>query len=613
LAKFKKDEEKLNNQKLKIEAEININEKDYKKKLKEHYKKYQEAINSASDFNGNITPKKQAKIESQFNGELTNINSKDKYVKSVNELKNIENQLSKNKLKQEEWSSKVDELNLKLAKTQGLDEINDKIGNINNSIKSTVKKVGKWTLAILGVRSAYTAIRSAMGIISQYDENMSANVNYMKFVLANTIKPLIEWIIKAGYSILGFVGRIIYLLTGKNIFQNSGIKDFEKAMKSSSKSAKEIDKSLTGWDSINTLGDNTKDSNNDITLPTQDFDLSNMVKYKTKLEKYISDIIGDWFSLGEEMKNALSNTEAFDQAYGVWSLFMQGIVQLFLGIWEILTGVVELFGGILDIIVGIFTGNFDLIKQGWKAVVNGIINILTGAIDIISGIIKTVIGFIVGLVGEAWQVICGILSIVGSWIYNYIIKPIMAFFASLWDGIISGVKNAVSVVKSVFSSVISFFKNLISTIVNLFRNLGTKVGDVIGGAFKSVINGILGAIENILNFPIKSINKLIDIINEVPGINIRRLSTFSLPRMKTGGIVDVPKRGVNIGGAIAGEAGAEGVLPLTDESTMRRLGQEIAKWIVLNVELNNYIDGRLLCKIIKKIMNGQEFSTNGGI
>ncbi len=573
-------------------------------------------IQANSNYKGIIDGSKELKINNKYNNQLSNLDLKmnTDNSKAFFELEKIENQISQNKLKQEGWNSKVDELNLKLAKSQGLDDINDKIGNINNSIKSTIKKVGKWTLAIFGVRSAYMGIRNAMGIISQYDDKMSANINYMKFVLSNTIKPLIEWIIKAGYSILGFVGRIIYLLTGKNIFKNSGIKDFEKAMSSSSKSAKDIDKSIANFDDLTILNDSSNSSGGEnIALPNQDFDLSNVATYKTKLEGYMSDIISDWFTLGEEMKSALSNPEAFNQAYGVWSLFMQGIVQLFLGIWEILTGVVELFGGILDIIVGIFTGNFELIKQGWNAVIDGIVNILSGAINIIVGIIKTIVGFIVGLVGEAWAVIWGILSTVGSWIYDNIIKPVADFFVGLWNGIIEGVKNAVSIIKSIFNSVISFFKNLISTIVGLFKNIGTKVGDVIAGAFKTVINGILGAIENILNFPIKSVNKLLDIINKVPGINIGKLSTFNLPRMATGGIVDVPKRGVNIGGAIAGEAGAEGVLPLTNEDTMRRLGQEIAKWIVLNIQLNNYIDGRLLCKIIKKIMNGQEFSTNGGI
>ena len=71
----------------------------------------------------------------------------------------------------------------------------------------------------------------------------------------------------------------------------------------------------------------------------------------------------------------------------------------------------------------------------------------------------------------------------------------------------------------------------------MFRNIGTKVGNAISGAFRVVINGILGAIEGILNFPIKSVNKLIGVINKVPGINIGTLPTFNLPRLAKGTVI----------------------------------------------------------------------------
>lgn len=613
LQKFKKDGEKLNNQKLEIEAKLNLDDSEYQRKIKEIERKRQNEIKVNTNTFGVIDSSKETKINNKYDNQIANlgINMEKEIANADYELRKIEEQLTTTKNKQDEWNSKVDELNLKLAKSQGLDDINEKIDGINNSIKSTIRKVSKWTLAIFGIRSAYTAIRSAMGTISQYDDKMSANVNYMKYVLANTIKPLIEWIIKAGYSILGFVGRIVYLLTGKNIFKNSGIKDFEKSMKNSSKNAKDIKKTLLGFDELNVLDDSSSNSS-DFVLPNQDFDLSNVANYKSQVEIYIEELIGKWFNLGEEMKNALSNTKVFDDAFGIWSLFIQGVVQLFLGLWKVITGTVEILGGILDIIVGIFTGNFELIKEGWDALVNGFINLLSGAVDLIVGIIKILVGLIIGILGEAWSGIKSILSTITNFVKLYVITPISKFCDLLWSGIISGVKGAANVVKNVFSSVVTFFKKIISTIVSLFKTIGTKVGNVIASAFKLVINGILAAIENILNFPIKSVNKLLDVINKVPGINISRLSTFNLPRMATGGIVDVPRRGVNIGGAIAGEAGAEGVLPLTDSDTMARLGQEIGKWITLNIDLVGKIDMRVFFRAFVQYCKNQQFNKNGG-
>lgn len=157
---------------------------------------------------------------------------------------------------------------------------------------------------------------------------------------------------------------------------------------------------------------------------------------------------------------------------------------------------------------------------------------------------------------------------------------------------------------------ITFFSDLISKIVGLFKTIGTKVGDAIGSAFKIVINGVLKAIENILNFPIKSINKLLDVINAVPGINIKTLPTFSLPRLAVGGIVNMPGRGVPVGGSITGEAGREGVIPLTDSQAMETLGATIGKYININLTNITKLDNRQIAKEQKKINAQNDFAFN---
>lgn len=136
------------------------------------------------------------------------------------------------------------------------------------------------------------------------------------------------------------------------------------------------------------------------------------------------------------------------------------------------------------------------------------------------------------------------------------------------------------------------------------------MANVIGGAFKTVINGVLKAIENILNFPIKSINKLIDVINAVPGINISTLPTFKLPRLAKGGIINQPGRGIPVGSAIGGERGQEGVIPLTDSQQMQLLGEAIGKYINLNATIPIYMGNRQIAREIKKINAQNDFAFN---
>ena len=149
-------------------------------------------------------------------------------------------------------------------------------------------------------------------------------------------------------------------------------------------------------------------------------------------------------------------------------------------------------------------------------------------------------------------------------------------------------------------------------IVGLFKKIGIKVGDAISGAFKAVINGVLKAIENILNFPIKSINKLINVINKVPGINLGTLPTFKLPRLAKGGIINQPGRGVPIGygQAIGGENRAEGVIPLTDSQQMQLLGEAIGRYVTINANITNTMNGRVISRELQKVNNTNDFAFN---
>jgi hypothetical protein len=181
----------------------------------------------------------------------------------------------------------------------------------------------------------------------------------------------------------------------------------------------------------------------------------------------------------------------------------------------------------------------------------------------------------------------------------------------LWEGIGNGVISVVNFMINKFNSITNFFGELISKILNFFGNLGGKAGEVVVGAFKTVVNGVLGAIESILNTPIKAINSLIKTINKVPGINLKSLGTFNLPRLAVGGIVNMPGRGVPVGGAIAGEVSKEGVLPLTDSQAMEELGATIGRYITINANITNTMNGRVISRELQKINSNSDFARNG--
>lgn len=127
-----------------------------------------------------------------------------------------------------------------------------------------------------------------------------------------------------------------------------------------------------------------------------------------------------------------------------------------------------------------------------------------------------------------------------DWLFGKVeevVGKVWATVSNVIENIKQAFKGAWDFITGIFSNIVGFFQGIWDRVVGIFREVGTKVGNAIGGAFKGVVNGVLATVENILNGPIRAINGLIDVINNVPGIELGHLNEFNLPRMEYGGIV----------------------------------------------------------------------------
>ena len=505
-------------------------------------------------------------------------------------------------------------------------------GDIGKSLKGIIKNVAKWSLAIIGIRSVYLGIRQAMSTLTQYDDQLRANIDYMKFAIANTLKPVIEWIVKALYEILSTMGRIIYLTSGYNIFKNSGIKDYEKAMKKSEGSAKEIKKTLAGFDEMNILSD-TKTGGGGSSFVTPDMpDLSEAVDKTSVLEKTVWKLNDAWHSVGEEMGKALSNPQVFQKAFGVWGKAIEGITRMFYGLYEAIEGITDVVSGVILIVQGIVEGNYELFAEGFKKFWEGIKKIFIGFANSIVGIIQTLWGTIIGILGTILQ-----------WIDDNFIKPL-----------INGIKIGIENIKTKVKSIVDWAKTkVIEPLITNFNNLKTKVGSVFTGIydkassifgkiktyiidkviepvvkkfsdFKTSITGTFTSLGNVfrtignifidaINTIIKGLNKIsVKVPDWVPkyggkkwGFDIREI-----PRLERGGIVHNPGPGVMMGSYVAGEGKyPEAVLPL-DDNTMDRLGEAIARHMTINANITNNMNGRVISRELQKINAENIFAFN---
>lgn len=140
------------------------------------------------------------------------------------------------------------------------------------------------------------------------------------------------------------------------------------------------------------------------------------------------------------------------------------------------------------------------------------------------------------------------------------IDKIKGFFSGLWQKI-----------KDTFGGIKDFFAGIWDSIKETFTTIGTKIGDAIGGAFKTAINAVLETVENAINTVPDAINGAIDLLNELPGVDIGSMDYISLPRLAKGGIVDRSTL------AMVGENGREAILPLeNNKAALKEIAALIA-------------------------------------
>lgn len=303
-------------------------------------------------------------------------------------------------------------------------------------------------------------------------------------------------------------------------------------------------------------------------------------------------------------------------------------------IWDVISSVLDALGGLIDFIAGVFTGDWERAWEGIKsffsgiweaiksivsAVWNAIKSTISTVINTISTIISTVLNSIKTTFSTIWNsikttvttIINSIKSTISTVInavsttISTVLNSIKTTFSTVWNSIKTTVSTIINSVKSTISTVMGSIQTGISTALssiktnwsNMWTNMKTTVVNIFNGiwsSIKGVINSIIGGIESMANAVIKGINSMIKALNNlsfdvpdwVPGIggktfgfNIPTISTISIPRLATGGVVDQATV------AMIGEAGKEAVVPLENNTGwMDKIAARIGEIISVNLQ-----------------------------
>jgi len=655
LQKYAKEQEKLMEQKeqfgdlKKYEDEIRALEEVIKKR-EEFAKKWEETEGRPVKASFGIETL-------ELKDKLTDINAK--YQEQKQAYDEIDQKIVRNTNDIATMNTQIAETEKKLKKGEGWEEVKRSIEDSSKSLTKLITKTGKYALAIFGIRGAYTSIRSAMSIISQYDKQMATDIEYIRYTLAMTLKPVIEWLLQAVVKLLQYVNYLAKAWFNVSLFSANSAKDFQKAkngLSGANKEAKKLKKTLAGFDELNILNDPSQGNG----ALTPSFELGALTELKdSEVPQWLLDLkeIGKWIIdnwplvigilagtavaitaikyligtpggagiLGVAAALASISLLISSLSYMIETLSSKGM-----DFYDVLSYLAVVFGSIIALMAAIALLGpamsaglvpFSILLLEISAVLIVMALTIPTILDALGNFIVKIGPSMVDILKTIYDGIASIVDIIGTKLVE-VINSVGDLFTKVFNGIAKVVETIGNTISKILNTAAELVGRVLSAILNFIRELGPAINNFVDNAIKAVtklINFLISGIEYLINtLVIGAINGLIKGINKIiPGnsLDINMVKNVSIPRFKpklaSGGIVDIPKTGFNLGNAIVGERGREGVLPLTNPDTMTMLGREIAKWIPINLDITNTIDGRVLNKRLEQINANNSFARNG--
>ena len=531
------------------------------------------------------------------------------------------------------YKAKIESVNIQKQQAQ-VDQLKNGFNKMNTSVSSSIKHIGRLALGIFSVASAYRLMSSASSTLGQYDEQYATNLEYIRYLIAQAIAPALKYVVNLASTLLSYLNYIANAWFGITLFSKNSSKNFMKARESTSKIKKDLQ--TTPFDEMNVLSDTSSSGTSGAVAPSIDPSL-----FKGK--------VPDWLKWIANNKNLILSVMAgITAGLLAWKLGLDGIKAL--GIGLMISGIVYTISSLLQYLKDRTWKNFGKIIQGVGIAIIGLGAIIGSVPVAVAGAIV----LIVGTITKYWQQIKGFLQSGIDWLiskvdwvkdnFGLVGETIYTIFTSLLQGLLNIFDSLFTAIKGIFDGIIKFIKgvfsgdwkqawegikDIFSSVWNGIKGIVSSVWQYIKSIFNSLVNlvkgianTIWGVIKILINLIISGINVLIRGMNQlsfdapdwVPGIGGKRwgVNIPQIPRLAKGTILNAPGRGVPVAGgtALAGEAGREAYLPLSDTQLLEELGSTIGKYINLNATIPIYVGNRQIAREIKRINAESDFAFN---
>lgn len=136
----------------------------------------------------------------------------------------------------------------------GFDTANSGAKKLGASMKSAVKSMAKYTLAIFGAQAGFYAVKNAIRQVLSDNEKLNNTVTAMKGAFANALAPVIERVVYWLKYAFAYLNLFVKVLTGVDMAAQYNAKAINKqteATKKNAKATKEANAQLASFDEKN--------------------------------------------------------------------------------------------------------------------------------------------------------------------------------------------------------------------------------------------------------------------------------------------------------------------------------------------------------------------------
>ncbi len=428
--------------------------------------------------------------------------------------------------------------------------INNHIKNMGTGLKNGINHVLKYAGALFSLRSIYSTLsNSANSWLSSQNsgaQQLSANINYLKYSMGSVLAPIIQSITNLAYQLMKAIQSVVYALFRVNIFANASAKSYS-AMAGSAKKAKEETKQLAGiYDEINNIqnNDNSDSGSGNGGTVAPSFDLSGidsqMSNIAQKLYDFFKPLKESWDNYGSGLIEQVKITagQVGGMIASVWGSFENIITNG--TVYTSLELILAIIGNIAEAFANAWNhnNNGDVIVQNLANAFNNLLGAINNVVQ--SEAFQSWLNWCSDKFKEIsekitsinWQPLIDALMKIGTTIGSIaleIFSGLVDIFKWLVEHpdiaiILIAIAGAITLVVKAISSI-----SAILTIMKTIKDLGTTfstIASTIGG-IALVVVGVVAAISSFISMLTDGFSWLKEIIMLV-GIAIAAVGAIIL-------------------------------------------------------------------------------------